>query len=229
MGSARNSESQTESDPLVSAHWYIQDAAITVSTAPKTIHDFGGFPRELYQVQYTAPGDPKLAARVQKLLAPLLVRRDERWGLDHGTWSILCHMYPHADIPVVQLSIDETQPPSFHFDVGRRLAPLREEGVLILGSGNVVHNLHPMLGAGMRRSPTTGLSHLKPEFVSCFSQRTTSHSLITRISSAAKPISLFQPPIITFLCSTLQEPARSRSLSHSQLKEWTVDQFQCLR
>lgn len=126
----------------VSAHWYIHDAAVTVSTAPRTIHDFGGFPRELYQVQYAAPGDTELAIRVQNLLAPLSVRRDERWGLDHGTWSILCHMYPRADIPVVQLSIDETQPPSFHFDIGQRLAPLRAEGVLILGSGNLVHNLH---------------------------------------------------------------------------------------
>jgi len=126
----------------VSAHWYIQDAAVTVSTAPRTIHDFGGFPRELYQVLYPAPGDLQLADRVQQLLAPLPVRRDERWGLDHGTWSILRHMYPQADVPVVQLSIDETQLPTFHFDIGRRLAPLREEGVLILGSGNVVHNLH---------------------------------------------------------------------------------------
>ncbi len=126
----------------VSAHWYIEDAAVTVSTAPKTIHDFGGFPRELYQVQYPAPGDPDLAARVQKLLSPIAVRRDERWGLDHGTWSVLCHIYPDADIPVVQLSIDETQPPAFHFEIGKRLASLREEGVLILGSGNLVHNLH---------------------------------------------------------------------------------------
>jgi len=126
----------------ISAHWYIQDAAVTVSTAPRTIHDFGGFPRELYQVQYPAPGAPNLAAHVQKLLAPLPVRLDESWGLDHGTWSVLCHVYPKADIPVVQLSIDETQPPSFHYEMGQRITPLRDEGILIVGSGNLVHNLH---------------------------------------------------------------------------------------
>ncbi len=93
-------------------------------------------------MQYRAPGDPDVAARVQKLLAPLPVRRDERWGLDHGTWSVLCHLYPREDIPVVQLSINETQPPSFHYEIGKRLAQLRDEGVLILGGGNLVHNLH---------------------------------------------------------------------------------------
>jgi 4,5-DOPA dioxygenase extradiol len=126
----------------VSAHWYLPGTHVTAMRQPRTIHDFGGFPRELYEVQYPAPGSPDLATRVQQLLAPLDVVRDERWGLDHGTWSVLVHAYPNADIPVVQLGIDETQPASYHYELAKRLAPLRDEGVLIAGSGNIVHNLH---------------------------------------------------------------------------------------
>jgi 4,5-DOPA dioxygenase extradiol len=127
----------------ISAHWYLPATLVTAMERPRTIHDFGGFPRPLYEVVYPAPGDPALAARVQELVAPVAtVERDQSWGLDHGTWSVLCRVFPAADIPVVQLSIDETQAPAFHYDVGRSLAPLRDEGVLVIGSGNLVHNLH---------------------------------------------------------------------------------------
>jgi 4,5-DOPA dioxygenase extradiol len=125
----------------ISAHWYVPGTFVTDDRQPPTIHDFGGFPKPLYEFSYPAPGDPALADRVQALLAPLSVGTNERWGLDHGTWSVLCHVFPDADVPIVQLSIDERQPPQFHHELGKRLAPLRDEDVLVIGSGNIVHNL----------------------------------------------------------------------------------------
>jgi 4,5-DOPA dioxygenase extradiol len=125
----------------VSAHWCTRGIGVTAMGAPPTIHDFGGFPKQMYELRYPAPGDPALAGRVCELLAPLPVVPDQSWGLDHGTWSVLSKAYPAADIPVVQLSLDMTRSPELHFEIGARLAPLRDEGVLILGTGNVVHNL----------------------------------------------------------------------------------------
>ena len=137
----------------ISAHWYLPGTLVTAMPAPRTIHDFGGFPRELYEIEYPAPGDPVLAARVRNLLAPLSVGLDSQWGLDHGTWSVLHHAFPKADVPVVQLSLDETQPAAFHYDLARRLAPLRDEGILVVGSGNLVHNLHAYAWGERRTEP----------------------------------------------------------------------------
>ena len=179
-------------------------------------------------MQYPAPGDPELARRVQQLLAPLDVKLDNSWGLDHGTWSVLRHVYPAADIPVVQLSIDETKPASFHFEIGKKLAPLRDEGVLIVGSGNLVHNLHTYAWGRHPRDP---------------------YDWAVRFESAAKEMMLagdhkplvnyetlgrmrrcrFRRPITICRCSTSSPPGRATSASAFRSRASMADRSRCSR
>jgi len=126
---------------VVSAHWLTRGTKVTAMEKPKTIHDFGGFPKELFDAQYPVNGSPEFAKKVQSLVTKTKVQSDFEWGLDHGTWSVLLPMFPNADIPVFQLSIDYSQPPQYHYDLAKELSALRKKGVLIIGSGNIVHNL----------------------------------------------------------------------------------------
>jgi 4,5-DOPA dioxygenase extradiol len=125
----------------ISAHWYISGTKVTAMKMPQTIHDFGGFPKELYDVQYPAAGSPELAKETKELLSPLVVELDHKWGLDHGAWSVIKHLFPGADVPVIELSIDYTKSPDYHFNLAKQLGSLRDKGILIIGSGNIVHNL----------------------------------------------------------------------------------------
>ena len=125
----------------ISAHWFTNGTKVTAMEIPRTIHDFGGFPQALFDVQYPAHGSPELAIETKELLLPLEVDLDDTWGLDHGAWSVIKHLYPRANIPVIQLSIDYTKPAQFHFDLAQKLSALRTKGILIIGSGNIVHNL----------------------------------------------------------------------------------------
>lgn len=125
----------------ISAHWETRGTQITAMKMPKTIHDFGGFPKELYEVQYPAPGDPELAKETKNIISKTKVELDDKWGLDHGAWSVVKHMYPDADVPVIELSLDYRQAPQYHYELAKELSPLRNKGVLIVGSGNMVHNL----------------------------------------------------------------------------------------
>ena len=125
----------------ISAHWLTRGTHVTAMEQPRTIHDFGGFPRELFEVQYPAPGSPELAKQTKELITTAEVGLDQKWGLDHGAWSVIKHLYPDADVPVIQMSLDYHQHPQYHYELARELAALREKGVLIIGSGNMVHNL----------------------------------------------------------------------------------------
>jgi 4,5-DOPA dioxygenase extradiol len=125
----------------ISAHWFTNGTKVTAMEMPRTIHDFSGFPQALSQVQYPAKGSPALAKETKELLLPTLVELDEKWGLDHGAWSVIKHLYPDANIPVIQLSIDYTKSPQYHFELAQQLSSLRKKGVLIIGSGNIIHNL----------------------------------------------------------------------------------------
>lgn len=125
----------------ISAHWETKGTLVTAMENPPTIHDFGGFPQALFDVQYPAPGSPDLANKTKSLITTTEVGLDDKWGLDHGAWSVIKHLYPNADIPVIQMSIDYRQGPQYHYELAKQISSLREKGVLIIGSGNIVHNL----------------------------------------------------------------------------------------
>ena len=137
----------------ISAHWYLPDTLVTGDERPRTIHDFGGFPKPLYDIEYPAPGDPALAREIAELLSPTEVALDTGWGLDHGSWTVLRHIYPEADVPIIQLSLNRSQDAAWHYELAERLRPLRDDNILIVGSGNVVHNHRRYDWSGDRGEP----------------------------------------------------------------------------
>ncbi len=139
----------------VSAHWETKGTFVTAMEKPKTIHDFGGFPKELFEVQYPAPGDPALAEETKALVSKTEIGLDDKWGLDHGAWSVIKHLYPHADVPVIQMSLDYNQSPQYHYELAQEIKSLRKKGVLVIGSGNIVHNLR-MLAWDKLNAPEYG-------------------------------------------------------------------------
>lgn len=147
----------------ISAHWLTRGTSVTAMEKPRTIHDFGGFPQKLFEQQYPAPGSPELSLRIRELITKTELGLDESWGLDHGTWSVLLPMFPAADIPVVQFSIDYHQAPRYHYELGQQLSQLRDEGVLIFGSGNIVHNLRQLRFDGQVYSWATEFDELIAE------------------------------------------------------------------
>ena len=142
----------------VSAHWETRGTFVTAMSKPRTIHDFGGFPRALFEVQYPAPGSPELAKVTKSLIRKTDVGLDESWGLDHGAWSVIKHLYPDADVPVIELSLDHNQDPQYHYELAKELRPLRDKGVLIIGSGNMVHNLGLVAWDKLNAFLNTGIS-----------------------------------------------------------------------
>ena len=196
----------------ISAHWLLPGSFLTDNPHPETIHDFGGFPPALHQMRYPAPGDPALAERVTRLLATRSASTRSDWGLDHGTWSVLCHMLPSADVPVLQLSIDGRLPLAAHVDIGRELAPLRDEGVLILGSGNITHNLRDAFGnmrSGRTETPAWA-SQFDGDTARALEQRDGSHLSAaprTSVGAQAHPtIEHYLPLLYVFGASLESDP-----------------------
>lgn len=197
----------------ISAHWYINSSAVTATATPRVIHDFFGFPQELFDFDYAAPGDPELAREIVDVVKPSFIGLDEdSWGIDHGTWSVLAHMFPRADVPVLQLSIHGGAPLEYHIELGSRLAPLRERGVFILGSGNVVHNLRRIDWS----RPDSGFDwgdRFDAEVLRVMTSRPADLSLVHKHPDYAMAVPTrehFLPPAyLAGLCGAAGEPASS--------------------